>query len=203
MNIKKTFDVNVLGTLNILKASSNSNKSITFLSLPNLTDHTPYALSKSCADRFAQMYLNFKNLDVSILRLFNCFGEFQDLKSGKLIINTIHKALNNNDILINGNGQNKLNFIYINDAVNCIINSINSHKKGIYYIGSDKEVSVKEIVNKILDLSNSKSRVKFLKNRVGEVNRDLIFEKNYNRISVEKYTDFNVSIKSIINTIRK
>ena len=200
-DVKKTFDTNVLGALNILKACSDSNKSITFLSLPNLEDHSLYALSKSSADRFAQMYLNFRSLDISIIRLFNCYGEQQDLKSGKLIINSIYKSLKNTDISINGDGSNKLNFIYIDDAIKCLTKSIINHKKGIYYIGSNHELSVKEIVSKIIEVTNSKSKILYTQKRVGEADSNLVFKNDFKRIEIEKYIDFRKSISLMIKNI--
>jgi len=201
-NIKKTFDINVLGSLNIFKATSDLNKPVTFLSLPNLNDFSSYALSKSCSDRFAQMYLEYRNLDISILRLFNCYGPEQDISSGKLIINLINKSLKDENIFIYGTGKQKFNFIYIEDAVRCIVKSVLNHKKGIYYIGSNDEISVNEISKKIINLSNSKSKINYKPARVGELEKDQVLENKTDRINIDTYFHIDKALKTMIDSVK-
>ena len=202
INIKDTFDVNVLGTLNIFKVATDLNKEITYLSLPNLNDFSTYALSKSCADRFAQMYLDYRGLNISILRLFNCYGPEQDLLSGKLIINLINKSINNKEIEIFGEGKQKFNFIYIDDAISCITKSILNHKKGIFYIGSKDEISINDITDKIISLTNSNSKIIFKNKRIGEKEDDQIMKSEFNKIELDRYTNVDVAISNIIKSFK-
>ena len=51
------------------------------------------------------------------IRIFNVFGPQQDLISGKLIINAIHKGLHGQPISIFGDGTQIMDFIYIDDVI--------------------------------------------------------------------------------------
>lgn len=200
-NVHNTFNTNVLGTLNIFKACKDAKKKITYLSLPNLEDYSLYALSKSCADRFAQMYMNIHNLDISIIRLFNCYGPTQNDKSGKLIINIIKKAIEDKPLEVFGDGSQKLNFIYLDDVVRALADLPKSHKKGIYYLGSNTELTVNQVIERILKITNSKSKIVYSKERIGDLTNEITFQKNDQRINLDNYTPFDDSIKKIIEII--
>ena len=201
-NIYNTFDVNVMGALNMFRACKDANKKITYLSIPNLDDFSLYALSKSCSDRFAQMYLNLHNLDISIIRLFNCYGFNQNDKSGKLIINAIKNALSNSPIKIHGSGDQKLNFIYIDDVVRGLGNLVEDHKKGIFYFGSDTELSVNEVITKIIQTTNSSSEIIYEDSRVGDEDLNIIMNKDFQRLTVNNYKKFDESIKELSQMVK-
>lgn len=201
-NIYNSFDTNVMGSLNIFKACKDANKKITFLSIPNLDDYSLYALSKSCSDRFAQMYLNLHGLDISIIRLFNCYGYSQNDKSGKLIINTIKNALSNKPIKVHGNGDQILNFIHIDDVVRVLSDLVNNHNKGIFYLGSNTELTVNEVVKKIISITNSNSQIIYEDNRIGDTDPNIIMKEEFQRLHLNEYKDFDQSIIEISSLLK-
>lgn len=201
-DIYNTFDTNVLGSLNFFRACKDAKKKITYLSIPNLDDYSLYALSKSCSDRFAQMYLNLHNLDISIIRLFNCYGINQNEKSGKLIINVLKNAIQNKPIKVFGNGKQKLNFIYIDDVIKGLSELPNNHKKGIFYFGSDVELTVNEVITKIIKITESKSEIIYENNRVGDDNIDITLKESVQKIFLDKYINFEDSITLLYKELK-
>ncbi len=203
VNVYKTFDSNVLGSLNIFRACRDAKKKISYLSIPNLDDYSLYALSKSCSDRFAQMYLNLHNLDISIIRLFNCYGINQNDKSGKLIVNVLKNAIKNLPIKIHGDGSQRLNFIHIDDVVDGLSIQPLNHKRGIFYFGSDTEMTVNEVVEKIVNITKSKSEIIYENNRVGDENLNVILSNDVDKINLKTYRNFDNSIKDLSKEILK
>jgi UDP-glucose 4-epimerase len=176
-------DVNVKGTLNLLVNSAKQNP-IKFVYtssssiygpqigsmkedlLPNPT--TPYAASKLSAEHYCNTISSLYGLDVTILRLSNSYGPY-DLpgRYRNVIPNFMNNALRNKDIIITGTGNETRDFTYVDDTVSGIILATQSSKSKnqLFNLGTGKETKIKDIVNKILELSNSKSKIIFKKRR--------------------------------------
>ena len=132
-NPQETIDININGTLNILEACRVYNKKLVFASTSKAygtsqceymtEDHpldcqSPYGASKVAGDRLCKSYIDTYEMDITILRNFNTFGEYQnDGSYGGVIAIFTRQALNGDDITIFGDGSQERDYMYIDDAV--------------------------------------------------------------------------------------
>jgi UDP-glucose 4-epimerase len=163
-NPKQANQTNVEGTLKLLEASrKNSVGKFVFIStsavygmaalIPALETQeldpcSPYALQKLIGEQYCVLYKKLYGLDISTLRLFNVFGPdipydnpyslvlgifFDQLKQGK-------------PLTVTGDGNQRRDFIHVDDVINAIIKSGQRTYTGPINIGSGVSVSVNEIV---------------------------------------------------------
>jgi len=102
------------------------------------------------------------NVDIRIARIFNTYGINMDRTDGRVISNFINQALKNRDLTIYGQGSQTRSFCYISDQISGLIKLMNS--KYIYpiNIGNPIELSIKDVALKIIELTNSKSKLIYL-----------------------------------------
>ena len=110
-------------------------------------------------------YFREKKLKVTVVRLFNTVGEGQTNKNGMVISNFFSQALSNQTITVYGNGKQSRSFTYVKDVISCLIKLYGSkNSQGeIVNIGSQNKISIISLAKKIIKITNSKSKIKFIK----------------------------------------
>jgi UDP-glucose 4-epimerase len=185
-----TWEINVMGTQNILEAARLNNvKKVVYASssevygsaqyVPIDEKHPlnaphPYGASKIAADRMCYAYIQTYGMNISIARLFNVFGPRQrDVGYGGVISIFTRRILNNAPPIIYGDGSQTRDYTYIEDAVNAY-DLLLKQKKPMnepVNFGSGKEVSVVYLANRLIELCGKKKEIKpvFVAPRIGEV----------------------------------
>lgn len=162
--------VNIIGTLLLLKYSKIYKIESFILSSSSSIynqNKNPYSNSKLESEYYLFLYSNyFKTIS---LRYFNVYGERQSIIYQPIIPYLIIQSLKNENIQITGNGLQTRDFIYVKDIVNANIKSINELKNGIYDIGCGIETSIYNITKIILNLTLSKSKIIYIKERKGDI----------------------------------
>ncbi len=169
-----TFESNIKGTWNVLEAARNSKlieKIIVASSdkaygeqekLPYTEDMPlkgkhPYDVSKSCADLIAQSYYYTYDLPVGITRCGNFYGG-GDLNFNRLVPGTIKSVLNNERPVIRSDGKYIRDYIFILDAVEAYLflaeKLDNPTIRGAFNFSNESQVTVSDVVKKILELIN-------------------------------------------------
>ena len=137
-NPDATFNVNVLGTLNVLRFAQKSNLPIVFsssssvygsnLELPKnefmwMAPMTPYAASKLSGEALVESYARSFNFPSFTYRFFNIFGPWQrpDHDYAAVIPKWIWKAMNKEVIEIYGDGEQTRDFTYIDSVVSALL----------------------------------------------------------------------------------
>ncbi|MBI2075746.1 MAG: GDP-mannose 4,6-dehydratase [Candidatus Aenigmarchaeota archaeon] len=183
---KYTFDVNVLGTLNILEAARKRDfEKIVFASTSEVygtalkdridEDHplnpqSPYAASKAAADRLCHAYSKTYGMNVSIIRNFNTFGPFQkDTGYGSVIPIFIRRVLENKPPIIYGSGEQTRDFMYIDDAVHAYDIIMNKNADGALNFGSGRDITINDLANLIIRLCGKDLTPVHVESRPGEV----------------------------------
>ena len=121
-----------------------------------------YAASKMI-DEFIALSL-FKEGKVSpiVVRLFNIIGPNQLSKYGMVVPRFIEAAINDEDILIHGDGSQSRSFTWVEDVVTYLIKLAELKAYGeIFNIGQTEEISIKELAELIIEKSNSNSNIIF------------------------------------------
>ena len=115
-----------------------------------------YSFSKLCGEHFVSL-LKSKGICASSLRISAPYGEY--LERQNVINNFVNKALKNEDITLFGSGKREQNFIYAGDIFRAINLFLNSDTSGTYNIVASKNISMLELANIIVDLTNSNSNI--------------------------------------------
>lgn len=187
----RTFEVNTLGTLNILDAALENNiETVVYASTsevygsakytPMDEDHplnpaSPYAASKAAADRLCFSYYNTYKLPVVIVRCFNTYGPRQkDIGYAAAIPKFIKRALAGLPPVIYGDGKQTRDYMYIKDAVMAYKLVLDSYEKTLgkaINFGTGKETAILDLANTIIELSGNESTSIHAPSRAGEVTR--------------------------------
>ena len=137
--------------------------------IPNPPDI--YSASKYSAEILLKQFVNMDGMDIMITRSFNKFGPNQ--VGDWLFPRTIKKVLTQNKIKV-GNPDSTRDYVYITDVINGYILLMEKGKTGdIFNFGSEKERTVKEIVDEIIKASGKKVSVEWEVFRKHDVNRSL------------------------------
>ncbi len=182
----EVMETNVIGTLNVLHASmhlkelqqvvcTSSSEIYGSSSIPINEDHplnptSPYAASKVAADRYCFSYWNTYKLPVAIIRPFNTYGPRHTYD---VIPKFINLALQNKNLTIYGTGNQTRDFTYVDDMISAFI-LMGSEKKAIgqaVNFGTSKDISIKDVAEKIIKISRSTARTVHVKERLAEVTR--------------------------------
>ncbi|WP_235906056.1 NAD-dependent epimerase/dehydratase family protein [Ginsengibacter hankyongi] len=176
------YNNNILSTLNILEKAKIDGAKVIFFStyvygtpiyLPIDENHhkspkNPYTQSKLIGEELCEAYFRDFGVPVTIFRPFNIYGAGQKFP---FFIPTVISQINNKAIQLN-DSRPKRDFIYIDDVVEAVHLSIIDNDKffRIYNLGSGVSTSIKDIVDAIINLSQSKARVHFTNEiRQGEI----------------------------------
>ncbi len=188
---RTTFEVNTLGTLNILDvALENDVKQVVYASssevygtaqyVPMDENHplnpgSPYAASKVAADRLCFSYYNTYKMNVTVIRNFNTFGPRQKSTGyGAAIPIFIRRVLQGAPPIIYGDGRQTRDYMYIDDAVDAYDLLLNAGDKlagRAVNFGTGKEISILELANVIIKLCGAKVEPVHVAPRPGEVRR--------------------------------
>ena len=165
---------NVEGTLNIMEASLNYNvEKVIHTSTSEvygtaqyvpidekhpLRGQSPYSASKIGADKVVESYYRSFNLPVTTIRPFNTYGPRQSARA--VIPTIISQVLNSKDIFL-GTLEPTRDFTYIDDTVEGFI-KIAENKNcdgGVINIGSNIEISIGDLANKIISIIGRKVKI--------------------------------------------
>lgn len=167
---------NIIGALNVLEACRLWKKPMVQISVGNYWMNNSYSITKSAAERFALMYAKEHGVKVNVVRAFNAFGERQKSKPvRKMMAYFITQALNNEDIGIYGDGRQNMDFIYVGDVANILIDVLKSDEVGqVYEAGTGVAPTVSEWAQKVIELTGSQSKIVYNPMRPGEPEHSIV-----------------------------
>lgn len=127
-----------------------------------LNSRLPYAIVKNVGEAFLKSYQQEFGLNYTVFRFFNTYGPLQS--KDFVVSKFIAAALKNQDITIYGDGSQSRTFCYVDDNVDACVSAFEQDKyiNDVVNIGSDKEYSVLQLAENIIEVSNSKSKITFL-----------------------------------------
>lgn len=176
-NLDQLVSSNITGSFNLLNSVIKNNiKKIILISTINVygenknfpskeTDEllplSNYGMVKMLNERIYENFSNLFDIDISVLRLSGVYGP------GKIkgFFPQLIKSINDKNIILKpyNNGNQLRDFIYVDDAINGIIKSINYNNSGfnIFNISSGIRYSIKEIISQVEKISNTKIHVEY------------------------------------------
>lgn len=122
-----------------------------------------YDEGKRCAETLFMDYHIQNEVKIKIIRIFNTYGPNMNPNDGRVVSNFIVQALKGEDITIFGEGTQTRSFQYVDDLVEGTIRMMNSRDGfvGPVNIGNPNEFTMLELANKVIELTNSKSKLVF------------------------------------------
>lgn len=122
-----------------------------------------YDEGKRAAETLFFDYHRQFNLKIKVARIFNTYGPRMAIDDGRVVSNFIVSALQGKDITIYGDGTQTRSFCYVDELINGIYRFIfESDSVGPMNIGTEFELTIKDLAELILELTESKSRIVYL-----------------------------------------
>lgn len=122
-----------------------------------------YDEGKRCAETLFFDYQRQHKVKIKVMRIFNTYGPRMHPNDGRVVSNFIIQALKNEDITIYGKGEQTRSFCFVSDLIDGMLRLMDSADgfAGPVNIGNPNEFSILELANKVIELTNSRSKLKF------------------------------------------
>jgi nucleoside-diphosphate-sugar epimerase len=174
-----TNDINVTGTLNLLKASVDLHvKRFVFASscavygnapppqknetiVPNPT--SPYGSSKLAAENYVRLFHQIYGLETVSLRYFNVYGPRQNFNingsEGGVIPIFLNRLLKNAPPIVYGDGEQTRDFVHVQDVVEANMLALNSERAAgeVFNIATGTKASVNQVTGALKEILNRKN----------------------------------------------
>jgi UDP-glucuronate decarboxylase len=123
-----------------------------------------YDEGKRCAETLFFDYWRQHGLEIKVGRIFNTYGPRMHPNDGRVVSNFIMQSLSNKDITIYGDGSQTRSFCYVDDLIDGFIRFMASSPDivGPINLGNPGEFTIKELAEKIIKLTGSKSQIVYL-----------------------------------------
>jgi len=178
-NSIKTIKTNILGTLNMLGLAKRTKAKILLTSTSEIygdPKESPqreeywgnvnpigirscYDEGKRLAETLMMEYNRNCDVDTRIVRIFNTYGPRLNKNDGRVISNFIVQALEGSPITVYGDGNQTRSFCYVDDQIDGLIKLMNSNYSLPVNIGNPHEITIKEIAEMVIKLTNSQSQI--------------------------------------------
>lgn len=166
--------------------------------------NSPYAMAKLTAIELGDSISKQFGHQITNLMPTNLYGpndNFSDKNSHVIpgLIQRFHKAkINNADsVEVWGSGNPKREFLYVDDLAECIMHILkNNIDDNLINIGSGHEVSIKELVGKVVELTNYKGVVEYNSDLPDGNPKKLIDSSKINELGWRASIDLDVGLKN-------
>ena len=180
-------EVNVRGTLNVLLAARDSGvRKVVYTSSASVYGDTeevptpesalpkplsPYAVTKLAGEHYCDVFSDLYGLETTSLRPFNAYGPRQDPNSqyAGVIPLFIRTMLEGEVPVIDGDGEQTRDFVYVKDVVRAFVHAMDHRAKGVYNIAGGKGISINELFLQVSSILGVKIEPIHGKPRPGDV----------------------------------
>ena len=184
--------INIVGTLNLLESCRKHRaQKIVFASsggaiygeqdfFPADESHptrplSPYGITKLTVEKYLQFYLHTYGIPFVALRYANVYGPRQNAHGEAGVVAIFaEKLLRGETPVINGDGKQTRDYVFVDDVVACNLAALKSDVKGIYNVGTGVESDVNAIARTLVDLTASKVVLKHGPAKPGEQMRSCL-----------------------------
>ena len=118
-----------------------------------------YDESKRFAEAITMAYHQKHGIDTRIVRIFNTYGPRMRVDDGRVVCTFLYQALNNKEITMCGDGSQTRSFQYVDDLVEGFIRLMGVDYNNPVNIGNPNEFSVKDLAEKIIKITGSRSKL--------------------------------------------
>ncbi len=184
--------VNILGSLNLFQQCvKHKVKKVIFASsggagygeqieFPATEKHalqplSPYGIAKVSVEMYLYFYMKTHGIDYTILRYANVYGPRQDpLGEAGVVTIFTNAMLNNKNCVINGDGKQTRDYVYIDDVVSANMLALSKGEQQTFNIGTGIETDVNELADRLKAETDSDIELKHGPAKPGEQRRSVI-----------------------------
>jgi UDP-glucose 4-epimerase len=214
--------VNVLGTLNVLQqAVKHGVRKVIFSSsggaiygdqeiYPAPETHlmkplSPYGLSKLCGEQYLFYFQRVSGVQAVSLRYANVYGPRQDPEGEAGVVAIfIQKLLNNEQAVINGNGRQTRDFVFVDDVVEANLAMMGQETQGTYNVGTGVETSINDLFRILVQHTGSTCKEIHGPAKKGEQARSVIDSTKLRQdVSWEPKADLSEGLKKTVEYFRE
>ena len=125
-----------------------------------------YDEGKRVAETLMMDYHRQNHVDIKLVRIFNTYGPRMHINDGRVVSNFIVAALKEEPLEIFGDGEQTRSFCYVSDLIDVILKMMNKDDFiGPVNIGNPGEFTIRELAEKILKLTGSRSKIEVRQER--------------------------------------
>ncbi len=173
-----------------------------------LNPTSTYAVTKLSCEKHCMSLWEWYKYPVTAIRNFNTYGENQNIWGYSAVIPAfIDNALRNKPLIIDGDGKQTRDFMYVADAVDAykmVIENRRASAGETFNIGTGKETSINDLADKIIEATGSGSKVTYTEPRAGDLKAlRANIEHIKSRIGWEPKTSMEDGLKKTIEWYRK
>lgn len=181
----ETIETNILGTDIVLKLAAKYHKKVLVASTSEVygkTNKVPfqeeddtvqgpttrsrwgYACTKALDEFLTLAYHYEKGLPAVIVRLFNTVGPRQTGRYGMVVPSLVQQALKGQPLTIYGDGGQSRCFTHVRDSIRCQVGLMQEPSAigQVFNLGSRQEVTIQQLAERILELTESKSEIQYI-----------------------------------------
>ncbi len=176
---------NILSALNILNYALNSNiKKLVYASTSSVYGNpvytpvdeshpknpiSPYSISKLCGEFYVDYYYREFNLSTTSLRFYTVYGPRG--RPDMAIRKFFELILENKEITIYGEGNQKRDFTYVSDIIDGLILACESPKSvgEVFNLGCSNPIILNDLIDKMYEITNKSKKLKKIEKQKGDV----------------------------------
>ena len=181
----ESFIANTQGTENLIIAAAESKKKIFIASTSEIYGKNPeqplneesdrvigspkllrwaYSEAKAIDESLAQMFAQSHGLSYVVGRFFNTVGPRQSGMYGMVLPRFVSAALKGEALEVHGDGLQTRTFCHVLDSIDAVLRLFLSSKAvgEAFNIGGEGEISIKDLAQKVIDITGSKSEIKYI-----------------------------------------
>jgi len=215
-------EINVLGTLQVLEAarkagvrkivaSSSAGIFGELKTLPIKEDHpvepdSPYGCTKLCEEKLCLSYAKLYDIEAVCLRYFNVYGPNQRFDAyGNVIPIFVFRMLDNEPLLIYGDGEQTRDFVHVDDVVQANIKAADAiGVSGAFNIASGTRITINHLVKMITKNEINAVKADHGPERPGDVKHSLAdISLAHQRFNFNPSVDLEIGIKEYVEWARK
>lgn len=172
----------------------------------NTNPSSPYGIAKLTIEKYLEYFKMKSGLNYVAFRFSNPYGPRQNIIGIQGIIPIFLNLIRNgNPLNVYGDGENIRDYIYIDDMVNVIVQTIKNEKiTGIYNVGNGKGISINELILIMSEVTNTVPIINYLPSRISDVRKVVLDTKKMKKeIGCFVKTDLRDGIKKTWQWINK
>ncbi|MDD5072150.1 MAG: GDP-mannose 4,6-dehydratase [Patescibacteria group bacterium] len=131
-----------------------------------LSERSSYDEGKRFAETMVKNYKDVYGIDAKIIRIFRTYGPRMKIDDDQMIPDFIRDALDNKDLNIFGDKSFFSSFCYVSDMVDAVVKMMESDLAGPLNVGSDVDISLTDLAQKIINIIGSKSKIVYAEEKL-------------------------------------
>lgn len=123
-----------------------------------------YGMTKALDEALALDLAKRKSLQCVVVRLFNTIGPRQVGRYGMVVPRFVQAAVNNQPLIVHGDGQQTRAFADVRDVVTALVDLMQTTESygQVFNVGTDQAISMLDLAHRIIDLAQSRSNVELV-----------------------------------------